>query len=165
MLGPKADEFKRFIELPRLAGESLEIAIEIDWASPDVRLLERHGWILEDPALVAEPHAYREYISRSAGEFTCAKGVYVGTRCGWFSDRSSCYLAAGRPVVVQSTGFEDVLPTGEGLFAVSTPEEAAEAIRAIRRDYARHSAAARRIAEEHFDSDTILARVLDEVTV
>jgi glycosyltransferase involved in cell wall biosynthesis len=101
-------------------------------------------------------------VSGSAGEFSCAKGVYAGTRCGWFSDRSSCYLAAGRPVVVQATGFEDLLPTGEGLFAVSSPDEAAEAIKAIRADYARHSAAARRIAAEYFDSDAIVSALMRE---
>ena len=85
---------------------------------------------------------YRDLVAGSAAEFSCAKGGYVGTRCGWFSDRSECFLAAGRPVVLQSTGFEDLLPTGKGLFAAKTVEEAAEAIRAIRADYPAHSVAA-----------------------
>src|SRR5262249_20596203 len=101
-------------------------------------------------------------VAGSAGEFSCVKGGYAGTRCGWFSDRSACYLAAGRPVVLQATGFEDLLPTGRGLFAVRTPDEAAEAIRSVRRDYALHSARAREIAREHFDSARIAARVLSE---
>jgi len=103
---------------------------------------------------------YTDWVTGPLGEFSCAQRVYVGTRCGWFSDRSACYLAAGRPVVVQDTGFSDVLPTGEGLFAVRTPEEAAEAFHAIRRDYPHHSKAARRIAVEHFDSVQVLPRLL-----
>ena len=120
---------------------------------------------LESAEVVAEPNGYRDYITGSAGEFTCVKGVYAGTRCGWFSDRSACYLAAGRPVVMQATGFEDLLPTGRGLFAVNNAEEAAEAIKAIRADYHAHSAAARRIAEEHFDSGRIATRVLEEAGI
>lgn len=160
LLGPKAEQFKSFIDLPRLAGESPEIALDINPDSPDIELLRSHGWTLEDPAVVSDPVTYRDYVSGSAGEFSCAKGVYAGTHCGWFSDRSSCYLAAGRPVVVQATGFEDLLPTGEGLFAVSNADEAAKAIRSIRGDYAFHSAAARRVAEAFFDSDRIAAEVL-----
>jgi hypothetical protein len=108
---------------------------------------------------------FRDYIAGSRGEFSCAKGGYVGTHSGWFSDRSAAYLAAGRPVVLQATGFEDLLPTGKGLFAVSTPGEAAEAIRAVRRDYALHSAAARALAEEYFDCVKIARRVLDEAGI
>jgi hypothetical protein len=108
---------------------------------------------------------YRDLLAGSAAEFSCAKGGYVGTRCGWFSDRSECFLAAGRPVVLQSTGFEDLLPAGKGLFAAKTVEEAAEAIRAIRADYPAHSAAARSIAREHFDSDKILSQMLAEAGV
>ena len=114
---------------------------------------------------MASPEGYADWVTGSLGEFSCAKGVYVGTRCGWFSDRSACYLAASRPVVVQETGLADVLPTGEGLFAVRTPEEAAEAFHAIRRDYPRHSQAARRIAVEHFDSAQVLPRLLAEVGI
>ena len=102
------------------------------------------------------------YVRNSRGEFSCAKGGYAATRCGWFSDRSQAYLAAGRPVILQSTGFEDLLPTGKGLFAFTTMEEAVEAIRAVLADYPLHSAAARQIALEHFDSDKILRRLLAE---
>ena len=93
--------------------------------------------------------AYREYVRSPRCEFTCAKGAYVGTRCGWFSDRLECYLAAGRPVILQATGFEDLLPTGKGLFVFTIMDEAVEAIRAVRADYPLHSAAARQIALEH----------------
>jgi hypothetical protein len=161
VLGPKVDEFERFMALPALAGEPLELALAIDRDDPDRERLGASGWRLEDPATVATPERYRAYICSSAGEFSCAKGGYVGTRSGWFSDRSACYLAAGRPVVAQATGFEDVLPTGAGLFAVGTPEEAAAAIAEIRADYARHAAAARELAREHFDGERLLGDALE----
>jgi hypothetical protein len=160
MLGPKAEEFRKFLRLPQLIGEPLEIAILIDPEDPDVTLLQEHGWKLESTAAVAGPARFRDYIAGSLGEFSCTKGGYVGTHSGWFSDRSAAYLAAGRPVVLQATGFEDLLPTGRGLFAVATVEEAAEAIHEVRRDYARHSAAARALAEEYFDCVKIAGRVL-----
>jgi hypothetical protein len=163
MLGPKFEEFHKFIGLPALAGEPLELALVIDEDDPDVTLLRENGWVLEDPSIVSRPESFIEYVAGSAGEFTCANGGYVGTHCGWFPQRSACYLAAGRPVVLQATGFEDVLPTGEGLFAVRTAEEAAEAIRAIRVDYRRHSRAARAIAREFLDSDLVLRQMLDHI--
>jgi hypothetical protein len=163
ILGPKAEEFRKFIGLPGLIGGPAEIALNIDPEDEDLGYLREHGWHVESPEVVSDPSRYLDYLESSLGEFSCAKGGYVGTRCGWFSDRSSCYLAAGRPVVLQATGFEDLLPTGRGLFAVRTAEEAAEAIKAIRQDYARHSAAARSLAREHFASDVILRRLLAEV--
>jgi hypothetical protein len=162
ILGPKADEFRKFMNLPALAGEELEIVINISSDDPDIDELKAHRWRLASPDRVRLPEMYRDFIAGSAAEFSCAKGGYTGTRCGWFSDRSECFLAAGRPVVLQSTGFEDLLPTGKGLFSVRTVEEAAEAIRAIRADYPAHSAAARALAREHFDSDKILSRMLSE---
>lgn len=160
VLGPKAEEFRKFITLPALAGEPIEIALNIEPDDPDNAFLAEHGWKIVSPKLVSTPSQYQEYVKSSVGEFSCVKGGYAGTHCGWFSDRSACYLAAGRPVVVQSTGFEELLPVGKGLFAVSTVEEANEAIRAIRKDYAMHSDAARDIAREFFDSDGIVGRVL-----
>ena len=162
ILGPKADEFRKFMNLPALAGEELEIVINISPDDPDIDELKGRRWKLASPDRVRLPEMYRDFIAGSAAEFSCAKGGYAGTRCGWFSDRSECFLAAGRPVVLQSTGFEDLLPTGKGLFSVRTVEEAAEAIRAISADYPAHSAAARALAREHFDSDKILSRMLSE---
>ncbi len=159
-LGPKAEEFRKFIELPGRVGEPVEIAILIDAADPDVDLLQAHGWRLESTEVVSSPAKFIDYIVGSAGEFSCAKGGYVGTRSGWFSDRSCGYLAAGRPVVLQDTGFADTLPTGKGLFAVANVDEAAEAIRMIRKDYAVHSAAARELAREFFAADKVTGRVL-----
>jgi hypothetical protein len=160
LLGPKAEEFRKFIRLPDLAGEPVEITLNIDPADPDLAYLREHGWQIERPDVVSTPEMYRDYVASSLGEFSCAKGGYVGTRGGWFSDRSACYLAAGRPVVLQATGFADLLPTGRGLFSVATVEEAAEAVRAIRRDYALHAAAARAIARDHLDSDKVIGDVL-----
>ena len=165
VLGPKVDEFERFMDLPRLAGEELELALAIDAEDPDLPRLRESGWRVEDPSVVATPEQYRDYIRGSLGEFSCAKGGYVGTRSGWFSDRSACYLAAGRPVILQATGFEDVLPTGEGLLAVSSVEQAADAVREVRGNYERHAAAARELASEHLDSDRLLARMLGEAGI
>lgn len=110
------------------------------------------------------PWCYRDYIRGSAAELMIAKGMYVQTRSGWFSDRSICYLASGRPVLAQDTGLEDLLPTGDGIMTFATLGEAAEATRAIERDYRRHALAARRLAEDAFDSSKVLgalARKLD----
>ena len=163
MLGPKAEEFRKFRDLPKYSGETLEIALEIEPDDPDLGYMQDRGWKIEDPTVVAGPRSYREYVLSSLAEFSCAKGLYAGTRCGWFSDRSECYLAAARPVVLQNTGFADVLPTGKGLFSFESTEEAADAMRAIRSDYALHSRAAREIAKEYFDSEIVLSRLVSEV--
>jgi len=92
-----------------------------------------------------------------------AKGMYVDSRSGWVSERSLCYLASGRPVVAQDTGFSELYPTGEGLLAFATPEEAADAVGAVRADLARHGAAARELAEEHFAAQRVLTRLLDRI--
>jgi hypothetical protein len=161
VFGPKVEEFAKFIELPRVAGEELELTLAIDPEDPDRELLRRHGWRLEEPSLVDTPSRYQAYVAGSLAEFSCAKGGYVGTRSGWFSDRSACYLAAGRPVVLQSTGFEDVLPVGEGAFAVRGVDEAAAAMAEIRGDYGRHARAARELAREFFDAEQLMERMLE----
>jgi hypothetical protein len=160
VLGPKVEQLERLLDLPRRSGEQIELAIDLHEQDPDRVRLEEHGWRIDDPAAVQTPERYRCYIEGSLAELSVAKGGYVGTRSGWFSDRSACYLAAGRPVVLQSTGFEDVLPAGEGLFAFHTIDEAAEAMARIRADYPHHSRAAREIAQEHLDSDRVLSRLL-----
>jgi hypothetical protein len=160
--GPKVEEFTKFIELPRVSGEQLELTLAIDDDDPDRELLLAHGWRLEDPQSVSTPGRFRDYVTGSLAELSCAKGGYVGTRSGWFSDRSACYLAAGRPVVLQATGFEDVLPVGEGLFAVRDVDEAAGAMAEVRGDYDRHRAAARELAREFFDAGQLLSRMLEE---
>ncbi|GAC1436842.1 MAG: hypothetical protein NVSMB51_09070 [Solirubrobacteraceae bacterium] len=162
VLGPKVDEFAKFIDLPRRSGEDLELTLAIDTDDPDRERLRDAGWRLEDPHVVSTPERYRDYVAGSLGEFSCAKGGYVGTNSGWFSDRSACYLASGRPVVLQATGFEDVLPTGEGAFAVHDVEEAVAAMAEIRSSYARHSRAARSLAEDFFDAERLMEWMLQE---
>jgi glycosyltransferase involved in cell wall biosynthesis len=123
--------------------------------------LRAAGWALTDPRPISgDVGAYRDFITGSRGEFTVAKDIYVRPRSGWFSDRSVCYLAAGKPVVTQETGFSKFVPTGEGLFAYSTLEEAVDALARINADYPRHGGAARRIAAEHFAAGPVLKRLL-----
>lgn len=126
--------------------------------------VEDRGWRRADP-LVSLPEArtYRSYIETSRAELGVAKDVYVATHSGWSSCRSVCYLAAGRPVVTQDTGFSEVVPTGTGLLAYSTSEEAVEAVDAVEADYDMHAEAARAIATEHYGSDVVLPRLLTEV--
>jgi hypothetical protein len=154
-------EFLKFIELPLQCRGSFELALTA-YESADRMLLEEHGWhVLDAGALSADLDLYREYIRCSHGEFTVAKDQNVRLRTGWFSDRSAAYLAAGRPVVTQDTGFRASLPTGCGLFAFSTLEEAAAAVDAIATDYNRHRAAARAIAADCFDHAVVLPALLN----
>jgi hypothetical protein len=163
--GQKAHAVRRLLALPRIAPAPLLPALAIDpGEAADLRDLRAHGWRLADPAVVAStPDAYRRFVSGSKGELGFAKAGYVDARCGWFSDRSACYLAAGRPVVAHDTGFGCALPVGEGLLAFTTAHEAADAIGRVCADYERHRAAARAIAEQHLDSDIVLGRLLERV--
>jgi hypothetical protein len=165
LLGPKTEQLRGFAALPEMIGEPIDLVCELEPGDPDHDELARQGWRIRAPGAVAEPETFREFVFASAGEFSVAKGGYVGTRCGWFSDRSACFLAAGRPVVLQATGFEDGLPTGCGLFAAHDVDEAAAAIGAIRAEPERHAEGARRVAREHFDSDLVLGRMLDVARV
>jgi hypothetical protein len=159
--GQKDREFEPFFCLPRDAGERMEVAV----GSPPAGLAERlagGGWRLADPLEVTRtPAAYQRYLRASRGEFCVAKHGYVSTRCGWFSERSTSYLATGRPVVVQDTGFSDFLPCGEGLLTYRTPGEAVAALRGVRQDYAAHCRAARALVEEYFDARRVLGDLLD----
>jgi hypothetical protein len=107
--------------------------------------------------------SYRDFLQASRGEFTVAKDANVRLKTGWFSDRSACYLAAGRPVITQDTGFKTILPTGEGLFAFNTMDEILAAFEAIECNYERHSRAAKDIAEEYFKAETVLAKLLNDL--
>lgn len=165
-LGLKVHEFRKFADLPARADGIFELALNIHPADErDRLLLERHGWRLVDPATAATPDSFRSYVRGSGAEFSVAQGVYVETECGWFSDRTTRYLASGKPALVQDTGFSRNLPVGEGLLAFRTMEEAIAGAEAIVSDYERHSRAARAIAEEYFDSDKVLGRLLEEVGV
>jgi hypothetical protein len=137
----KRTEWWRFLDLPQRTGERFSIAMDVASHPEDLARLGAAGWEVVDPLAVSrDPHTYRAFIRRSRGEFTVAKDVNVRLRSGWFSDRSVCYLAAGRPVVNQDTGFEDHLPVGAGLFAFRTPEDVVAAMAAIADDYPRHHA-------------------------
>ena len=147
---------------PRHTRATLELAI--DRRPSEAALLEERGWRLVDGVgLGPELDPYRDYVIGSRGEFTVARDQFVRPRTGWFSDRSACYLAAGRPVVTQDTGFGEVLPTGEGLFAFRDLADAAAALDEIEADPERHSIAAREIAEEHFAAEKVLARLIADV--
>jgi hypothetical protein len=163
--GLKVHEFRKFIGLPGRVRGTFEIALDIHPAERnDLDLLRRHGWRLEDPKKAApDPWAYRSYVQASAAEFSAAQGVYVQTGSGWFSDRTACYLASGKPALVQDTGFSRNYPVGEGLVAFHTLEEAVAGAERITADYENHSRAARALAERHFDSDKVLGRLVEEV--
>jgi hypothetical protein len=165
--GSRVHEFRKFAELPRLVETEFELALDIDAAEvDDLALLERNGWHLVDPNRVADtPAAYRSYIQGSRAEFSVAQNMYVATRSGWLSDRSLCYLASGKPVLAQDTGFSDNYPVGEGLLAFSTLEEAAAGVDAIERNYEYHSQAARQLAEEYFDARKVLRRLLERLDI
>jgi hypothetical protein len=159
----KDREFLKVLELPRQVSAPIELALACD-EERVLALLRDHGWRVRDALeLSLSPEPYRDYIVESRAEFTVAKDQNVRLRSGWFSDRSACYLAAGRPVVTQATGFENVLPTGEGLFAFETADGAAAAIEAIEADYERHSAAAAELAREYFDAQRVISALLREV--
>lgn len=162
--GQKAHSLRPLLELPGLSDERFALALEIHPDEPDLAALREHGWELLDPRSVAgTPDAYASFVRGSKAELGIAKEGYVVSRCGWFSDRSAAYLASGRPVVAQDTGFGESLPTGAGLFAFCGTDGVLEAIEALRFDYGRHARAARAIAEEHLDSRRVLTRLLEEV--
>jgi len=156
--GGKDVEMLRGIELPRSTPETLEAAISGE--APRARLLAA-GWRLADPAAVsASLDAYRAYLQTSAGELAFAKEVYVATRGGWFGPRSAAYLACGRPVVLQDTGFGDTLPIGPGLHAFASTAEAADALAVVRADPPAAAAHARSLAEAHFDASRVCAALI-----
>jgi hypothetical protein len=163
--GQKAHSLRGFISLPKDTGERFLLALAIDpGEEKDIAALADNGWEVIDPLTVASsPADFQHFVQGSRAEFGIAKSGYVASRCGWFSDRSAYYLASGRPVIAQETGFSQFLPAGAGLFAFETAEDAVGAIAELRRDYSRHAEAARGVAEEYFDSDKVLARLLERV--
>lgn len=163
--GQKAHSLRRFMGLPRRTPEPFALALSIHPDEHrDLAALAENGWRLLDPVQVAgTPARYRQFIQHSKAEFGIAKSGYVASRCGWFSDRSACYLASGKPVLAQDTGFGSYLPTGDGLFAFRTLEDAVLHIEAIRQDYTHHAQAARQLAEHFFDSDVVLTRLLERL--
>ena len=151
----------KFVELPRRTRQPLELALACGDAEA-IRLLTTHGWSVVDAiALSRDILPYRDYILNSYGEFTVAKDQNIRLRSGWFSDRSACYLAGGRPVITQETGFSKYLPTGRGLFAFRTMDHILEAIHEINADYSRHSKAALEVAHEYFAAERVLASMME----
>ena len=163
--GQKAHSLRQFLAVPRRTSDRFVLALAIHPGEvSDLGALAENGWCLVDPAAVAgTPERYQSFIQGSKGEFGIAKSGYVASRCGWFSDRSVCYLASGRPVLAQDTGFTGVLPVGEGLMAFSTEDEVTAGLETINRDYARHAKAARDLAVEYFDADRVLRRLITAV--
>ena len=165
--GLRVHEFRRFLQLPTLTDQRFQLALNIHPDDfKDLDRLEKHHWELVDPIeLAGNPWAYRTFIQGSAAELMIAKNMYVDTRSGWFSDRSICYLASGKPVVAQDTGLDSLYPTGEGLLLFSTPEEAVDAVKELQADYPRHARAARAIAEDYFESSKVLGALLQKLGV
>jgi hypothetical protein len=160
--GTKEMEFGKIETLPAQSKARLELAVGGDQAPRSHwRTL---GWsVVESQDISRTPNDYRRYIQRSRGELSVAKNVYVATRCGWFSCRSVCYLAAGLPVAVQDTGFSECIPTGEGLFAFTNRPQALQALESAESDYPRHQAAARKLARTCFASDVVLGDLLTKI--
>lgn len=157
-------EFQKILDLPSRTSVPLELALS-SLGDDDRTMLESHGWRVR-PGLgfSTDLDAYRTFIQLSRGEFSVAKDQNVRLRSGWFSERSATYLASGRPVVVQDTGFGSYLPTGEGLFAFNDLDGAAAALEAIAGDYARHSRAAEEIAREYFDAERVVRDLVEHAT-
>jgi hypothetical protein len=166
-LGLKVHEFRKLIDLPQRAAATFEIALDIHPADArDLHLLRDHGWRVVDPrGVVPDPRSFDGYIQGSDAECSAAQGVYVATNSGWFSDRTVRYLAAGKPALVQDTGFGRTYPVGEGLIPFRTVDEAVKGVEAIQRDPRLHREASRALAEEFFDSDRVIGRLLDEAGV
>jgi hypothetical protein len=161
----KDREFAKVIALPGKVRRPLELALACD-DKRALAWLASYGWRVRDGlTLTLGLDTYRDYILGSRAEFTVAKDQNVRLRSGWFSDRSACYLAAGKPVVTQDTGFGNVLPTGQGLFAFRTEDEALGAMEEIERDYAGQASAAYEIAREHFAAEMVLGRLLQDAGV
>jgi hypothetical protein len=163
--GQKVHSLRPLLDLPRRTHARFELALaihpdEVD----DLAALEEGGWTILDPArVVATPDDYRRFVQGSWAEFGIAKLGYAVSNSGWFSDRSACYLASGRPVIAQDTGFEQRLPAGAGLFAFTTADQVVAAIEELERDYELHRDAARELAVEHLDSDRVLGSLLERL--
>ena len=164
-LGLRVHQFRKFTQLPRLVEAPFRVALEIDLADDaDRALLRNNGWELVAPKDVApDPASYLRFVQSSLAELTVAKGIYVELKSGWLGDRTACYLASGKPALVQDTGLAPHYPLNEGLLAFATVEEAVEGANRILANYDRHTRAARRLAEAEFDSRLVLGRLLEEL--
>lgn len=165
--GIKRSEFIRFLQVPDRTGQRIELALCIGQHDfEDLGLLLGHNWRVRDPSLyTGNPRSYREFVQKSKAEFSVAKSGYVKSKSGWISDRTACYLASGKPAVVQSTGFEWRLPTGKGLLTFSTLDEAVAAINDVNQNYLEHCHAARKIAETHFNAEVVFDAALGQLKI
>jgi hypothetical protein len=164
-LWSKSREFLRFISAPKKSGETFELATNIEDEKTRAKFL-RNGWRLHSPLQLSVDYwLYRDYIRRSKGEFTVAKDQYIRLNTGWFSDRSACYLAAGRPVIIQETGFTKIYGGKAGLLSFRSLSEIVDAVKVINADYAKHSRAARALAREFFEAENILKSILDRAGI
>jgi hypothetical protein len=166
--GLKHHEFRKFFDLPRrAAAAAFEVALNVDPAdAADLAALRDNGWRVVDPRdAVPDPASFRRFVRGSAAEFSVAQGIYVDTNSGWFSDRTACYLASGRPALVQDTGLGRSYPLGEGLLAFRDLDGAARGVGLIVADYEEHCRAARALAERRLDSDLVLGRLLDDLGI
>lgn len=162
--GTKEMEFGKFQDVPRRVAAKFELAA--GGAKAPVGDWKAEGWIIQSaPEVSSTGSIYRHYIQQSRGEFSVAKNVYVDTRSGWFSCRSVCYLAAARPVVVQDTGFSEIIPTGSGLFSFSTIEQAAHALTEIEHAYEKHQKAAVELARAYFSAPVVLGGMLERIGI
>jgi len=164
--GQKDVEFLKFVNLPRRTSQKFEIAMGMGpGMKRPTEMLQQQGWQIIEPAdHLPDPWTYRDYLRSSKGEWSVAKEGYVKSRSGWFSCRSACYLALGRPCVLQDTGWSRVYPTGRGLFAFRSLDEALAGIDAINSDYSAHSRAARQLATDMFDARKVLDDLLARAT-
>ena len=160
----KREAYLRYIDLPKNVGKPFELATYFDTndKTGDRELLKANGWNIVNPwEIASSPQLYQKYISGSMGEILCPKPIFRELKTGWFSDRSVCYLASGRPVLAEDTGFSDHLPSGNGLFRFSNMEGAVEAVKEICNNYKHHMKTARQLAEEIFNSDVCLNKMLE----
>jgi hypothetical protein len=166
MYGQKVHSLRPMMDLPTRTKEKFILALAIhENETKDLEALRSNGWKLVDPnEFASSPRKFQQFVQGSKAEFALAKSGYVHANCGWFSDRSLCYLASGRPVIAQETGMNRFIPVGEGVLGFSTTDEAVTAIDAMNSDYAKHARAARAIAEKYFDSDKVLGELLAKVT-
>ena len=160
-LGNKDLEFPKFADLPALTDQPFLLALTADTENP----LAGHGWeTVVGWKETRRPEDYQRFIRESRAEFSIAKHGYVSSRSGWFSDRSVCYLASGRPVVVQDTGLAEWLPVGSGVLTFADPSQALRAVEELNRDYDSHRRAARAVAAQYFDATSVLDSLVDRVT-
>ena len=160
----KHHEWKKFLELPKMTFQEFEVALNIDNAE-DKAAFESNGWKVISPFDMSLDvfGTYMDYFRSCRGEFTVAKDQNIRLRSGWFSERDVCYLATGKPVIAQDTGFGKIIPTGEGLFAFSSMEEILVALDSINSDYERHCRNARRISQEYFEASKVAQKLLDDI--